>query len=240
MNRLAFLVCLAFTSIAIAADSPADCKAIIDRAIEARGGADKLAKFNTMSWTDKGTFYGMGNELPYTATYVIEWPGKYRREIKEFMTTILNGDKGWTIRADASDELDKDQLSAAQESLFGTWVTELLPVAGQGFSCSAKPEAKIEGKPADVVVVSHSGHGDITLYFEKASGLLVKSEAMIKVPEEEKPVKEETTYSDYRDFDGVKWPTAITMLRNGEPYVKAKRSDIKPSPKIDAKAFEKP
>jgi hypothetical protein len=240
MNRLIFLVCLACTSIAVAADSPADCKAIIDRAVQARGGADKLAKFNTMSWTDNGTFYGMGNAMPYTATYVAEWPGKYRMEIKDFFTTILNGDKGWGIRADSTDELEKDQLAATKEAVFANWVAAFLPVSGPGFSCSQKPEVKIEGKPADVVVVSHSGHGDVTLYFDKASGQLVKTEKMIKVPEEDKPVKEEVSYSDYREFGGVKWPTTIAILRNGEPYVKATRTDIKPSPKIDAKAFEKP
>jgi hypothetical protein len=240
MNRLFFLICLASISVAVAADSSADCKAIIDRAVQARGGADKLAKFNTMSWTDNGTFYGMGNALPYTATYVVEWPGKYRREIKDFMTTILDGDKGWSVRADSTDELEKDQLAATQEAVFGNWVAEFLPISGQGFSCSVKPEAKVEGKRADVVVVSHSGHGDLTLYFDKASGLLVKSEAMVKVPEEDKPVKEEVSYSDYREFDGVKWPTTIAILRNGQPYVKATRTDIKPSPKIAPKTFEKP
>ena len=47
-------------------------------------------------------------------------------------------------------------------------------------------------------------------------------------------------FSDYRDFGGVKWPTTIAISRNGEKYVTATRTDIKPSPKIDAKAFEKP
>jgi hypothetical protein len=240
MNRLIVLFCLASTSIAVATDSPADCKAIIDRAVQARGGADKLAKFHTMSWSDTGTFYGMGNAMPYTATYVAEWPGKYRMEIKDFFTTILNGDKGWGIRADSTDELDKDQLTATQEAVFAHWVADFLPVSGQGFSCSVKPEAKVEGKPADVVVVSHAGHGDVTLYFDKTSGQLVKREMMIKVPEEDKPVKEEVTYSDYREFGGVKWPTTIAILRNGEPYVKASHSNIKASPKIDPKTFEKP
>jgi len=240
MNRLALLICLVSTSIAVAADSPADGKAIIDRAVQARGGAEKLAKFNTMSWTDNGTFYGMGNAMPYTATYVAEWPGKYRMEIKDFFTTILNGDKGWGIRADSTDELEKEQLAETQETVFAHWVANLLPLSGQGFSYSLKPEAKIEGKPADVVVVSHSGHRDVTLYFDKASGQLVKSETMVKVPNEDKPVKEEATYSDYREFDGVKWPTTIAVMRDGEPYVKASRSKINPSPKVDAKTFEKP
>jgi hypothetical protein len=240
MNRLALLVCLASASIAFAADSPADGKAIIDRAIQARGGADKLAKFNTMSWTDNGTFYGMGNAMPYSATYVAEWPGKYRMEIKDFMTTILNGGKGWTIRSDSTDELDKDQLDESKESVYAHGVSNLLALLGDGFSYSVKPEAKIDGKPADVVVVSHAGHRDVTLFFDKASGQLVKSETMVKVPNEDKPVKEEATYSDYREFDGVKWPTTIAVLRDGEPYVKASRSTIKPSPKIDPKTFEKP
>src|SRR5262249_34538174 len=129
MNRLALLICLAFASIGVAADSPADGKAIIDRAVQARGGADKLAQFNRMSWTDNGTFYGMGNAMPYTATYVAEWPGKYRMEIKDFFTTILNGDKGWGIRADSTDELDKDQLAQSQQPVYAPFVANLLPLA---------------------------------------------------------------------------------------------------------------
>jgi outer membrane lipoprotein-sorting protein len=240
MNRLALLVSLTSISIAVAADSPSDCKAIIDRAVQARGGADKLAKFNTMSWTANGTFYGMGNEMPYSATYAAEWPGKYRMEIKDFMTVILNGDKAWRIQGDSTDELDKDQLAGTQQGVFASWVADHLQVSGEGVSCSVKPEAKVDDKPADVVVVSRSGHSDVTLYFDKGSGLLVKRETMVKDPQEDKLVKEEASYSDYKEFDGVKWPTTVSIRRNGEPYVKATYTDIKPSPKIDPKTFEKP
>src|SRR5438093_1323143 len=79
----------------VAADATA--RAIIDKAIKARGGETALAKLKSVSSTLKGTYYGMGAALPRTLSYQQELPDRSRIEIEGLITTVLNKDKGWVI-----------------------------------------------------------------------------------------------------------------------------------------------
>ena len=49
-------------------------KEIIDKAIKAAGGEEKLAKFKAHTWAAKGTYYGAGDGMPYTAEYAVQAP----------------------------------------------------------------------------------------------------------------------------------------------------------------------
>src|SRR2546427_242862 len=72
-----------------------DGRAIVTRAIQAAGGEAKLAKFQAFTWKEKGTYYGMGEGLPYTGVYAINRPSQFRMEIEGVFIVVVNGDKGW-------------------------------------------------------------------------------------------------------------------------------------------------
>jgi hypothetical protein len=50
------------------ADEQADARAIIARAIRARGGEKRLARYKVHTWKEKATYYGMGGSEQYEAT----------------------------------------------------------------------------------------------------------------------------------------------------------------------------
>src|SRR2546428_8816628 len=54
-----------------AADDQADARAIVAKAIKAVGGEQKLEKFKAQTWREVGTYYGMGDGLPYTGNYAV-------------------------------------------------------------------------------------------------------------------------------------------------------------------------
>src|ERR1700737_983715 len=126
------LALTAANSIRAADDKPA--RAVIDKALKAAGGADKLAKHPGMTWHEKGTYYGMGDGVPYTAPYAVQWPDKMRMEIEGVFMMVLNGDKGWLQMSGETKPMTKEQLAEEKEGRFAGWVTTLVPLKDKGFT----------------------------------------------------------------------------------------------------------
>jgi hypothetical protein len=100
---------------------------------------------------------------------------------------------------------------------------------------------KVDGKPAVGVKVSHKGHEDIKLYFDKDTNLLVKVELRVKAQEQGyKEVTQETFLKDWKDADGIKVVTKVVDKRDGKLYIEEEVSDVKYLEKVEAKLFAKP
>ena len=75
--------------------------------------------------------------------------------------------------------------------------------------CSPRAvKAPAEGRPAvGLRMGSSRAAGGLTWYFDKETGLLLKTEQRTKRFEGEDSVKEVTLYGDYQTFDGIlRWP----------------------------------
>jgi outer membrane lipoprotein-sorting protein len=243
--RLAFSALLSlgmFASAAFAEDQP-DARAIVNKAIKASGGAKKLAQFKSESFSEKGKYYGMGDGMPYTGTYSIRWPDHFRMEIEGVFTMIIAGDKGWTKSDQGLAEMSKDQLENEKRNLYGGYVASLIPLSDDAFKLSKVADVAIEGRTALGVRVSKKGMPDVTLYFDKQSGLIAKTEQVVKPGEyevEKAEVKQETLLSNYKEFSGCKLPTKIVSKRGGKLYVEAEMTEVKPVDKFDDNVFSKP
>ncbi len=220
------------------ADRPSDARTVINKAIQATGGLEVLKKYQAQTWKDTGTYYGMGEGLPYTGEYAIQWPDKFRMEIKDVFVIVLNGDQGWVSAMGKTTEMTKEQLAEQQKSHYCGWVTTLAPLGDTSFKLSLADSGD-EGTVG--VKVEREGQRDVTLYFDKKTHLLAKS-AFIVHPDEQggKEVLAEYYYKDYKDFGGMKISTTINILHDGKRFVDAKNSDIKPLEKLDDSVFAKP
>jgi len=233
---------LVFTS-ASRADDAEQARAIVHKAIKAMGGEEKLAKFKTHTWKSKGIFYGMGDGVPYIAIYAISWPDKFRFEVEGgFMIYVLDGDKGWVqAMGGEAHEFTKEEMAVQKENHYGSWVTTLIPLKDKAFTLTLLGESKVADKPAVGVKVSHKDRPDVKLYFDKESGLLVKSENKIKVMEEgNKEVTQETLYDNHQQIEGAWIAMKITQFRDGKKFVEGENFDLKSVDKLDEKLLSKP
>jgi hypothetical protein len=223
------------------AGDPPDPRAIVDKAIKAMGGEEKLTKFKAMSWKEKGTYYGMGDGLPYTGNYSVQWPGQFRMEVEGVFTSGLDGDKGWIKSGDKTKEMTKEELAENKDHQYSGWVTSLRPLKDKSFTLKSLGSVKIDGRPAAKVNVSSKGHRDITLFFDTGNGLLVRSQTMIKSKDKEgKLVDQVADYSGYKAVQGVQVPTKISIKQDGKLFVEAEMTDIKLHEKLDQKVFAQP
>ena len=98
--RLFLLPAVVFTFFAqsLSADEDAaKAQKLVDRAIKAMGGAKALAKTRHTIIEDEGTYYGMGDGVPYQGRYVYVFgnPGRFRMEILGQFLSVTDGDKSW-------------------------------------------------------------------------------------------------------------------------------------------------
>jgi hypothetical protein len=118
-------------------------------------------------------------------------------------------------------------------------VESLAPLlVGDTYKLELIGEAKVSDKPAVGVRVSAKGHKDISLFFDKESGLLVKTQKRTKEAGVE--VDEENFYSDFKEIDGVKLPMTLKILHDGKKFLDAKVTEAKLLEKLDDDVFAKP
>jgi hypothetical protein len=221
----------------VQADDQADPRAIIDRAIKASGGEEMLAKNKAQTWNETGTFYGMGDGLPFKGAYASQPPSQFKMAIENVFTIVVNGDKGWMNDT----EMNAEQLAEFKENNYAGWVSSLLPLKDKEFTLTAIEETKVGNEPAVGVKVSHAGHRDVKLYFDKKTGLLVK--VVMRAKAEDlggKEVDQESELREYKDMNGIKVPMKVVILRDGKRYVEAEVTDWKGSEKLPDSTFAKP
>lgn len=221
------------------ADDADKARAVIDKGIKALGGEDKIAKFNIQTWKEKGTYYGMGDGLPYTGVYAIQWPDQFRMEIENVFIVVLNGDKGWIKAQGEVKEMSAKELTEQKENHYGGWVTTLLPLKDKAYQLALIDEITVDKRPAVGVQVSRKDHRDVKIYFDKETGLRVKSELRV-LDESGKEVGQEMFYRDYKEMQGAKIPMKIEIKRDGKRFVEAENFDVKPAAKLADSVFGKP
>ena len=250
-NRLgvSLAVCLALAAGNPArADDQADMKALLAKAIKAAGGEKKLANIKAMTYKFKGKFYGMGQESDYTAETAVQFPDQSKTTITAeannmtfTFVMVFNKNKGWRKFGDQTEAMTKEQVAEEKENLYGRTVTQLVALKDKKFKLAPLGETKVGKKDAVGMKVSSKGHRDISLYFDKKTGLLLKSVSNVKDMGSGKEVEAETYFLDYKKVEGVQRPTKLKIKRDGKKYVDVDEiTDFKVEEKLDDSEFAKP
>ncbi|MDB5309285.1 MAG: hypothetical protein JWO38_3487 [Gemmataceae bacterium] len=228
------------------ADDAADARALVDKAVKAHGGAD-LAKFSAYTVRMKGTVQAMGQAVAFTGVVASHGPDRQKVDIeaeaggqKFRFVNVLNGDKGWNRIGDETKAMDKDELAEAKEQAHAGWVATLVPLKDKAFTLATVGEIKVDGRAALSVKVSSKGRRDVDLYFDKVTGLLVKTETRVKDEGSGQEVTEETYPGEYKEVQGTKQAMKLTVKRDGKAYVEGEVTGYDLAEKLDADVFAKP
>lgn len=239
MKRLlscAAVVAVLSLAASVRADDP---NAVIEKAVKALGGREKLEKVHAVEVKTKGTLNFGGNETPLTAQAVSEGLDHYRLhfegkfgggEIKG--ATVIAGNKGWRKLGEDVMEFDEKSLKAEKRNL-------LIQMAAGNPLVLAKHGCKVVKAENGTVTATGPDGKEFTITYDKDTGLPTKLVAMVTGFNGEE-VKQETTYADYKDFGGVKRATKTESKRDGEPFLKQELLEFKVLDKVDPKTFEEP
>jgi outer membrane lipoprotein-sorting protein len=251
MRRLFFGLAVALCAAGLAAaDDKAE--AIVKKGIEAHGGADALNKYKAGRFKMKGEMSLLGMDLEFTGDLAYALPDRYRMEMSsEIMgmkLVIHQVVKGETIKstvkigdmtAPSGGDLEKEELKLAAAMQEAEQLTPLLD--SKKFAIKAADDEDVDGKKAAVVVVTPKAiDKEVKLYFDKKSGLIVKTvHKGIGPGDGGAPVEvlEETYHSDYKKVHGVQVPTKLVVNHDGKKFLTIHLSDYELLEKIDDKEF---
>jgi hypothetical protein len=246
-----FIAAVFVAALVSAVGSPAgaadDKDAVLDKAIKALGGQEKLSAIKAMTWKSKGTLNFGGMDNPFTSEATMQGLDHLRQEFEgEFMgnkikgITVINGDKGWRKFADMSMELEKNAVADQKRLSYLLAIpATLVPLREKGFKIEVAGEEKVGDKPAVALKVTPPDGKDFKLYFDKESGLPVKEVAKVTgfMGDE---FMQETTFDGYKDMNGIKKATKVTYKRDGQKFMDFEITDFKILDRVDPKKFAAP
>ena len=152
------------------------------------------------------------------------------------LVLVVTGDKGWQSASGTVTDIGKERVEELREEAYVLWLSTLLPfLKDNGFTLTPLPEAVVDGQPAAGVKVAHKGHGDVMLYFDKRSGLLVKTARRAK--EAGLSLDKEYHYSAHKLFEGVYLPNKYVELVNGRKFVEVAEISYRFLRSIDESTF---
>jgi hypothetical protein len=228
------------------ADEQPGTGAVLDKAIQALGGQDKLSKVKAATWNARGKITIDGKEHPFTADFALQGLHQYREEYatelldrKAKEVAVLYGDKGYRNIADLSSDLDAQGIADLKRTIYLVIIpATIVPLKDKSYKLETLAEEKVGDRPAAVIKVTPPDGKDFRLYFDKESGLPVKLVARI-VAVGGGEFTHETTYAGYKDFGGIKKATKITTKRDGAKFMEQEITDFQVVNRLDENAFLK-
>ena len=223
-----------------APDSSSAAEQILDKFVQAVGGAQQLAKLS--SFSAKGTYSGFDTDSQKVPAEIFAKAPNQRTATNHLKggdnTTTYDGREAWLAGADrpvplimlTGGDLDGAKLDA--DLSFPAGLKQDLGKWHAGF-----PDVTINKRAAQVVEGTAAGGTHVKLFFDKQSGLLVRQARFMETPVGLIPL--DVDYSDYRLVAGVKMPFHWTVT-----WVDGKSTteltDVQANAAVPAAKFEKP
>ncbi len=243
--RLLLISACLCASAGCAEEAPAG---IVRKAIAAMGGPEVVSKWTGATRLNmKGTIAISDSTLPAVSEAVFQPPDRTRVIVtsqngaaQHRVISVFDGKKAWRKEQDETEELDTAKTIQFLHGLYAQRVEALLPLLGDStFQLSALPDTKVDGRAAAVVRVSSKQQEDIDLFFDKQTGLLVKSERMAMDPDKD-DVRREDYFRNYRDSSGGKRWTTLAIYEDGKKALEMTVVSLQCVDRIPDQEFAKP
>jgi len=237
-------------------DKPSDAQAVVDKvvdkAIKAMGGADKIAKLRATTFRCKGSITApVTGKGDFAGNWTIVLPDKCHAEMEHTVSRnvvrsmlVFNGDKAWI-----KDITQNTVVPVPIEAFKGVkmelgvllLVTQLTAIKSKDVELAPLGEVKINKRAAVGVKVKRKDLTDVDLFFDKETNLPVKAEMRVKDPRDGKEAVHTFLFDNYKEVDGVKHFTKLTFLQDESECMSLELSDLKRLEKLDSKGlFEMP
>jgi photosynthetic reaction center cytochrome c subunit len=226
---------------------------VLEKYIEAVGGAEKLANFT--SFVAKGTYQGYDDPGKNVVEIYAKAPGQFFQVVHGYngdSTWVDDGRLAWVAQSErdapapvlalAAGDLDGAHLEAAL--YFPAHIRQLLnslkvgfPISGVASILSERLGAGVDDRELIVMQGITAAGNNVKLYFDENSGLLVRTVRYTKLPVGWAPTQ--IDFADYRDVSGIKMPFRITKTWvDGRSVIEL--TSIEVNIPIPAAKFERP
>jgi hypothetical protein len=251
MRRWVFGLAVALVAAGVAA-ADEKAEAVVKKGIEAHGGADALNKYKAGKLKMKGEISMMGIDFEFTGNLAYALPDRYKLDVnaeimgmKLVVSQVVKGESvkstvkigGNTVPANS--DAEKAELKTAAVLQEAEQLTPLLDA--KKFTLKSADDDTVNSKKVSVVIVQPKAiEKELKLYFDKESGLLVKTAHKGMGPGEggvPAEVFEENYHSEFKKVNGIQLATKLTVTHDGKKFMTVDMTDLELLEKIDDKEF---
>jgi hypothetical protein len=235
---------LAPSSSATAADK--EVAAILDKATKALGGEDKLSKIGAITWRYTGwmnTLYQGPEHFKCAGELTIAGLDRLKSEViladSARTRSVLNGSNSWLGWDGVPLKPTRNAAALKRSLLLAIIPVTLEPLKDPRFKVEVGGDEHVGNRPAVVLKVTCPDGEIIKISFDKESGLPLKAVGkalLIDDPAMNLDMELELTYSDYKDFGGVKTAARIDF-KNRMFNRRVEVVEFKVLKKIDLSSF---
>jgi hypothetical protein len=240
----------------LALDPVTEARTLLDRVIKAQGGDEKLSQSQGATFTIKGTYEDNETKGEFTGDVAVQgvdysrWNTTYVADMGKGSvseTQVVTPEKIWE-KLDNKEAMDWSNEAAFQRDvdLAVRLPQNLSALRNKDVTVSYLGEVKIDNRPVVGLKIATKGRSGIDLFFDKNTSLPVRAEVRVTEPKEPNEVDYAFSFTDYKDVNGVKCFSKMTVERKTSierDYKTTQEmvfSDFKFQEKLDESLFDKP
>jgi hypothetical protein len=206
---------------------------VLDRYVAALGGRDAIDRLT--SRVRRGTLTNRaGQASPVTIEETAAGLIRVTTSAPPGFARAVDGSSAWTQSGERTRSLDNVETVAAglqADLLLGALLKEKYA------ALAVRAYDRVNGKPAIVLEGRRSAAAAETLYFDRASGLLLRRSVRVSTPMGPLPVQ--IDYDDYRPVDGVQTPFEVRVT-DWESVSVERFSEVAHNQAIEPSRFARP
>jgi hypothetical protein len=226
-----------------------NARSILEKAIAAHGGADKLEKYQIIRSKSHGTMMINNFRCAVSGHEIIERPDKIRQVfsaldgvIREDVIMVLNGAKLWATncRNKMNYELTSKRVIDACRHEMQLECYCLGDFLAEGYELTNLGEFEVRGNDTIGIRATKKGQNDTSFYFHKGSYLTAKVESRVYDLGLSREADVERFILSYMTVDGVRHPQRVEVRRDRRFYSDLEITEIAPLESVDESVFAKP
>ena len=219
---LTLVISIALTAATFAGDS-AEATGVVDKAIKAMGGQEKLGAMKAVSVSIKGKLTVNNADSDFTMTFMTQGLDHIRQHFEADIDTnhiddlrVIAGDKAWRKNADGVETLDDQQANGLRRTAYLALVaTNPSVLKDKAFTLESASEEQAGDKHLISVKVAGPDKKEFTISFDKETSLPTKVTGQV-LSYTGNEVTQETVYEDYQEKDGIKKAMHAVVSHDGE------------------------
>ena len=245
MRSLLVLIVLVPT---LHADDAKSARQIVERALDASGGAKLLASQQSLSGTSRGSIALDGATHTVENTWTVEgldklkWTADVTKGDQTLnIVLVLESKRGWIQgNGGTSNELKAELLAPLRQGFTALRLAETLtPLLDLGTKLSHLGELKVDDRPTVGIKIARKGMPEMDLYFDKKTHLPAKAEIRLKELNDVEAVYT-AFFADYKKVNGRMVFTRLAVKRDDATVLTMLRSNIESKAKADEGTFARP
>ena len=227
------------------AGDSAETTTLLEKAIKAAGGQAKVDQLKNLTWKGKFSIEENGQQIAVNLDGSLQGWDRQRLELEvnangqtENVLLVINGKKGWIKVRNNITDIGKE-LAVFSQVVFAVRGPQLLVgLKDKAFQLSHLGQIKVGDQEAVGLRISRKDAPDVNVFFSKKTYLPLKADTRITEPQG-KEIEMEISFSDYKDFGGVKHFTKLSFKAEGKT-IPVELTELTPGAQLEANAFAKP